>query len=103
MIKHIVIFKYKPGALEGQIRQMTKAFQELQYKIPGILSFEHGVNISPEHRNLGFTDVYELSFANLQARDAYLPHPAHCQFNELLGQLGIVEDVFVVDYAPQSG
>ena len=76
--------------------------QELQNKIPGILSFEHGANISQEGKDLGFTYVYELSFANIQALDAYLPHPAHYQFGEFLGRLDIVEDVFVVDYVPQS-
>ena len=99
-LRHIVVFKYKPGATEEQIRQVTDAFVALKTKIPGILSIEHGVNNSPEKRNQGFTHVYQVTFTNASARDAYLPHPAHKEFGALLGKLGVLEDVFVVDYTP---
>ena len=101
-VRHVVVFKYKPGATEEQIRQVTDAFRELKNKIPGIVSFEHGVNNSPEKKNLGFTHVYQLTFTDAQARDAYLPHPEHKKFGQLLGKSGIFEDAFVVDYVPQN-
>ena len=96
--RHVVVFKFKPEATPDQIQQVTRAFSELRGKIPGITGFEHGVNNSPEGRNLGFTHVYLMTFENAAARDAYLPHPEHKKFGELLGKLGIVADVFVVDY-----
>ena len=99
-VRHIVVFKYKAGASEEQIRQVTEAFAALRTKIPGIVSFEHGVNNSPEKLNQGFTHVYQVTFTGAAARDAYLPHPAHKAFGELLGRLGVLESVFVVDYAP---
>ena len=99
-VRHIVVFKYKAGASEDQIRQVTEAFAALRTKIPGIVSFEHGVNNSPEKLNQGFTHVYQVTFTGAAARDAYLPHPAHKAFGELLGRLGVLESVFVVDYAP---
>lgn len=99
-VRHVVVFKYKPGATEDQISQVTNAFRDLKGKIPGLVSFEHGVNDSPEGKNQGFTHVYLLTFEDAKARDTYLPHPAHKQFGELLGKLGILENVFVVDYAP---
>jgi hypothetical protein len=98
-VRHIVVFKYKPAATAEQIRQVTEAFRDLRKKIPGITAFEDGVNNSPEGKNLGFTHVYMLTFEDAAARDAYLPHPDHAKFGQLLGQLGIVADVFVVDYA----
>jgi hypothetical protein len=101
-LHHIVVFKYKPGATEEQIKQVTDAFVALKTKIPGIIAIEHGVNNSPEKRNQGFTHVYEVTFTNAAARDAYLPHPAHKAFGELLGKLGVLEDVFVVDYTPAT-
>jgi hypothetical protein len=100
-MRHIVVFKYKPEASEGDITQVTKAFRELQNKIPGIVSLEYGVNNSPEGKNLGFTHVYLLTFTNAKARDDYLPHPEHVKLGELLGRLDILEDAFVVDYSPQ--
>ncbi len=85
-MKHIVVFKYKAGATSGQINEVTKAFKALKGKIPGIASFEYGVNNSPENLNKGFTHVYLITFENAGARDAYLPHPEHKKFGELLGK-----------------
>ena len=98
-VRHIVVFKYKAGATTQQIQQMTKAFGDLKKAIPGIVSFEHGVNDSPENKNAGFTHVYMVTFENTKARDTYLPHPEHKKFGELLGKLDILEDLFVVDYS----
>ncbi|RDV13076.1 Dabb family protein [Pontibacter diazotrophicus] len=99
-MRHIVVFKYKPSATPAQIEQVTQAFGELKDKIPGITAYEHGVNDSPENKNLGFTHVYQLTFEDAAARDNYLPHPEHKKFGALLGQLNVLEDAFVVDYAP---
>ena len=99
-VRHVVVFKYKTGATDAQIAQVTEAFRALKDRIPGVVSFEHGINNSPEGKNLGFTHVYLLTFENARARDAYLPHPEHQKFGELLGSLGILEDAFVVDYVP---
>lgn len=100
-VRHVVVFKYKADATEQQIGQVTKAFSELKKSIPGIVSFEHGINDSPENKNQGFTHVYLVTFKNAAARDAYLPHPEHKKFGELLGKLGILEDLFVVDFSPK--
>jgi hypothetical protein len=97
-MKHIVAFKYKAGATSGQINEVTKAFEALKDKIPGITSFEYGVNNSPENLNKGFTHVYLITFENVGARDAYLPHPEHKKFGELLGKLNILDEAFVVDF-----
>ena len=99
-LRHVVIFKYKAGTTAEQIAEVTAAFRGLATKIPGITAFEDGVNNSPEKKNLGFTHVYLLTFRDAAARDAYLPHPDHDKFGQLLGKLKVVEDVFVVDYVP---
>ncbi|PSR55467.1 hypothetical protein AHMF7605_19125 [Adhaeribacter arboris] len=101
-VRHVVIFKFKPTATPEQIAQVTQELGALKSKIPGIVAFEHGINDSPEKKNLGFTHVYLLTFENAAARDTYLPHPEHKKFGQLLGKLGIMEDVFVVDYAPEA-
>jgi hypothetical protein len=101
-VRHVVVFKYKPTATPAQIAQVTQELGALKNKIPGIVSFEHGVNHSPEKKNLGFTHVYLLTFKDAAARDIYLPHPEHKKFGQLLGKLGIMDDVFVVDYSPEG-
>jgi hypothetical protein len=99
-VRHVVVFKYRPQATEAQISEVTAAFRALKDKIPGVIAFEHGVNNSPEGKNLGFTHVYTLAFQDAAARDAYLPHPEHKAFGELLARLGVLEEAFVVDYVP---
>lgn len=99
-MRHVVVFKYKPHASQDQIDKVTQAFGDLKNRIPGIVDFEHGINDSPENKNLGFTHVYLLTFESTEARDTYLPHPEHKKFGQLLGELDILEDVFVVDYVP---
>jgi hypothetical protein len=95
-----VVFQYREAATEAEIAQVTDAFRALRETIPGILAFERGVNNSAEGLNLGFTHAYTLTFEDAAARDAYLPHPDHAAFGELLEELGVVEEVFVVDYTP---
>jgi len=101
-MRHIVIFKYKPNATGEQIEKVTKAFGEFQHTIPGIVAFEHGINDSPEKKDQGFTHVYMLTFTDASARDKYLPHPEHQKFGQMLDNLDILEDAFVVDYSPEN-
>jgi len=101
LVRHVVVFKYTEDASDAEIREITEAFRALQDKIPGIVSFEHGVNNSPEDLNQGFTHVYVITFEDEAARDAYLPHPEHQQFVDMLMGSGIFDEAFVVDYVPQ--
>jgi len=100
-VRHVVVFKYKADATDDQIAQVTDAFRDLQNSIPGITSFEYGTNMSPEGHDDGFTHVYLVTFESAADRDAYLPHPVHEKFGALLGELDILDDIFVVDYVPQ--
>jgi hypothetical protein len=97
-VKHVVVFKFKSKTTPAQIEEVTTTFRNLKDKIPGILSFENGVNNSPENLNKGFTHVYLLTFKDAASRDAYLPHPEHKKFGDLLTKFDAVEDVFVVDF-----
>ena len=101
-VRHVVVFKYKEGATDAQIKEITDAFRALKDKIPGIIGFEHGVNNSPEGLNQGFTHVYLMTFENEEARDVYLPHPEHDAFGALLKGSGIFDGAYVVDYTIQE-
>ena len=101
-VRHVVVFKFKASTTTEQVTEVTNALRSLKGKIPGILSFEHGVNNSPEKKDLGFNHVYLLTFKDAASRDGYLPHPEHVKFGELLGKLSVLEDVFVVDFEPSK-
>ena len=94
VVRHVVAFKYKDNTSEVEIQKVEDAFRALKTKVPGIVSFECGKNISPEKLNKGFTHCFILTFQNEKDRDAYLVHPDHKAFGSALGA---VADVFVID------
>ena len=93
---HVVSFKFKETASKEQIKQVEDAFRDLKKKIPQIAEYEWGTNNSPENKNKGCTHAFILTFKSEKDRDAYLPHPAHKEFGQLVGPL--LDDVFVIDY-----
>ncbi len=95
-VRHVVLFKFKDTATAEQIKQVEEAFRALPKKIPAILDFEWGTNMSPEKLDQGFTHCFFLTFKTPADRDAYLPHPDHKAFGKLLRP--ILDKVLVVDY-----
>ncbi len=102
VIRHVVVFKYKAATTDAQIAEVNAGFRAMTKKIPGILSFEQGKNHSPEKLDQGFNHVYLITFSNVASRDAFLPHPEHKKFGDMLDRLGVVESVFVVDFTSQQ-
>lgn len=96
VLRHHVYFGFKESATDQDIQKVVDAFRNLQNEIDGIESFEWGINSSPEGLNHGLTHAFTLKFHSEEARDAYLPHPAHKAFGELLGPY--LENVTVIDY-----
>lgn len=96
LLRHIVLFKFKATATPTQIKEIENAFVALPSKIESIKDFEWGLNNSPENLNKGFTHSFFVSFASEEGRDAYLPHPDHLAFVELLKPQ--LDDVLVIDY-----
>ena len=95
-LRHVVLFKFKDGTSEKQIGEVVDAFRALKTKIPLILDFEYGTDVSVENRAQGFTHCFFATFADDKARDAYLPHPDHKAFGALAGPY--LDKVLVVDY-----
>ncbi len=102
IVRHVLICRTKTSATQAQFNAFITAFRDLTTKIDGIVGFEYGANNSPENLDRGMTHVILLTFANAQARDAYLPHPEHRKFAKWFTELGIVEELLVIDYAPQE-
>ena len=96
LLRHVVIFKFKEGASQGEITEIEEAFKALPSKIPQIVSLEWGLNNSPEGLNKGFTHCFFLTFKSEADRAVYLPHPDHKAFGKLLGP--VLDDVMVIDY-----
>lgn len=96
LLRHVVLFSFKPTATEAQIKMVEDAFKKLPADIHTIKGYEWGKNNSPEKLNEGLTHCFFVTFTSEKDRDDYLPHPAHKAFVKKLD--GILEKAVVFDY-----
>ena len=92
----MVLFKFSSQIPAKKIREIEEAFAALPGKIAAIEDFEWGTDISVENKQMGFTHCFLLSFKSEDDRNAYIPHPAHKAFGEILHPW--LDKVCVVDY-----
>jgi hypothetical protein len=98
--RHVVLFKFKPGATAEQVKEIEKAFAELPSKIDSIKGYEWGPSESVEGLNDGFTHCFLVTFKDKAGLEAYLPHEAHKAF---VGKLKpILEKALVFDYTAKK-
>jgi quinol monooxygenase YgiN len=98
--RHVVLFKFKPGATAEQIKEVEKAFAELPKKIDAIQGYEWGTSESVEGLNDGFTHCFFVTFKDKAGLEAYLPHEAHKAFGAKLKP--ILEKALVFDYTAKK-
>ena len=95
-LPHVVLFKFKDTASAEDVKKVVDAFKALPGKIKQIKDLEWGTNSSPEGLNQGLTHCFFLTFSSDKDRDAYLIHPDHKAFGEVVGP--VLDKVTVVDY-----
>jgi hypothetical protein len=100
VVRHVLMFRLREGTPAEQFLSVVAAFREMARKVEGIIGLEYGTNNSLEGQNRGLTHVVTLTFANVQARDDYLPHPEHRKFADWAGHLDLIEEILVFDYTP---
>ena len=98
VLRHVVMFKFKDGTTEAEVKAIEQAFTQLKNQIPELVrDIEFGTNNSPEALNQGLTHCFLITFANEKDRDAYIPHPMHQKFVEDYAKK-YVDKVTVLDY-----
>jgi hypothetical protein len=100
VLRHVVIFRFKETTSPQDVKKIEDAFRALPSKIHEIRSFEWGTNVSQENLSQGYTHCFLLTFASDKDRDAYLVHPAHKEFGNIIGSA--LDKVFVVDFWAQK-
>ena len=80
MLRHVVLFRWKPDTGLEKIREIEEAFRALPAKIPQIAGFEWGRDVSVQGLSQGFTHCFVVTFASEADRDIYAPHPDHQAF-----------------------
>jgi len=98
-LRHVVLFAFREGATVEQIDAVVADFGTLKERIPGIVAYEWGSNVSPEGLNQGFTHCFTLTFGSEEDRNGYLLHAAHQAFVDTLG--ACLEKSLVIDYWAQ--
>ena len=96
LLRHVVLFKFKDSATSAQVDAIVEAFGNLPSRIPSVVEYQWGTDVSIEGKANGFTHCFLVSFANEAGRTEYLPHPAHKAFVELL--LPSLDKGTVVDF-----
>ncbi len=86
VLRHIVMFQFKPETTAEEIKAVEQAFAALPTKIDTIVDFEWGTDVSVEGLTRGYTHCFVVTFKDAAGRDAYLPHPAHQEFVALVRQ-----------------
>jgi hypothetical protein len=99
-LRHVVFFGFGKAQSPAAIVEVIRRFSELKELVPGIEDFEWGENSSPEGLDNGHSHAFLLTFANAQARDAYLVHPDHAAFANWVQPF--VSSVTVLDYLVQN-
>ena len=95
-LRHVVLFKFKDSSQPADVKKVEDAFAGLTRKISLIKDFEWGTNNSPENLNQGLTHCFFVTFTSEKDRDAYLVHPEHKAFVEVLKPH--LDKVTVIDY-----
>ena len=91
MIRHIVMWKFRPGT-EREQEQFLTGLRNLQGVIPELLKSEVAVNVAPEN----YDAVLVSEFASLEDLDRYKNDPRHKAVSAICKS--IREDRVAVDY-----
>lgn len=98
-LRHVVLFGFG-NAAPSAIAEVICRFVQLKALVPGVIDFEWGENSSPEGLDRGHSHAFLLTFASVEARDAYLVHPHHIAFVNWVQPF--VSSATVLDYWAES-
>ncbi len=99
VIRHVVLFKFKPEVTTGDRKDFVRSLKELPERVPGIIqegrgSPEVGEDFTGSPRSCHVALIF--SFADRQALERYASHPNHLPVVERAKQ--ICEAVATVDF-----
>ncbi|RYC31533.1 Dabb family protein [Lichenibacterium minor] len=77
MIRHVVLVRFREGLAQGEVSAIFGDLSDLRGRLPGMRTFAHGPNVSPEGLSHGHTHAFTVDFDDAAARDAYLALPEH--------------------------
>jgi hypothetical protein len=100
MIRHCVFIRFRDDISAPERQAHYDDLARLCAKLPGALSFQSGVNVSPETgMDKNYSEGFILDFTDAAARDAYLIDPEHQAIGGRIvsSAVGGPDGVFVFD------
>ena len=94
-ITHVVLAQWRADATPDTFAELALLIDRFPAEIPGVVSAVHGPSVSTEDLEGEFEWGLVVTFADAEARDGYLPHPAHTPVSTLIGRYA--ERVVVFD------
>jgi len=94
MLKHVVLFKFKPEVKEADIVELEKRLAALPGAIPEIQEYLFGRDVIHSERSYDFALV--SGFADLKAMERYQKHPQHLPVLDLVRR--ICSTILAVDF-----
>lgn len=85
-IIHVVLVDWRPDTPADALAQLSEGVGRLRDDVPGIISVVTGPSVSVEGLESGFEWALVVTFDSADARDGYLPHPAHAPVAEIIGR-----------------
>ncbi|MEM9340711.1 MAG: Dabb family protein [Bacteroidota bacterium] len=96
VLRHMVAFQFKEEVSENRREQAVSDFLALKDLIPEIKKFEGGDQVSAGGLDKGFSHCFILTFESEEARDIYMPHPAHMEV--VNKNKPLLNDLLVMEY-----
>lgn len=85
-VVHVVLVEWRPETPADALAQLSEGVGRLRDQVPGISSVVCGPSVSVEGLESGFEWGLVITFTSADARDGYLPHPAHAPVAEIIGR-----------------
>ncbi len=77
MVKHIVMFDFKPENKQENLLKAKNMLEALVDSVPSLKSMEVGINFSKEDRAMDLSII--TLFDNIEGLELYANHPEHLE------------------------
>ena len=77
MVRHVFMFKFKPGVTEEQMNDFAREMNALKGKLPGVIDLHAGKNLQWSSDKIDMVVIADVP--DKETWDAYLNHPLHLE------------------------
>ncbi len=87
MIRHIVLYRFKPGHSKADITAIFTKLSKLKGLVKGVEDFRWGEYVGPPDKNAGYTYAITVDLSDASVFAEYSPHPLHMEVRQAMAPL----------------